>query len=184
MPTNPKVPQPTLCTLPSRLIAARKNLIKTGLYLGEGSIHDNVHWVRQGRADRLAVKPLAATPTCSDSGKSSDDSSKYPSPPPDEPPELASLCAIAHISNQDFWLTSDAGYRGPSSVWGDLARVKPSCTLEEPDMQPVRGDFKAVMDNLRKLQDAVATSGFSPESRKGLLQGGNGGQRFKVKHVL
>ncbi|KIJ13523.1 hypothetical protein PAXINDRAFT_156471 [Paxillus involutus ATCC 200175] len=172
--------QPTLCTLPSWLIAARKNLMDTGFYLADNSVHDNVHWVRDGRADRLAVKP--AIPVDDVNGKADDSSAKYTSPPPDKI-ELAKLCAIVHISNHNFWLTADAGYRKPTSVWRELAAVKPSCTVEEPDMQPVRGDFKPTIDNLRKLQDLIATPGFT--ARKGfMLSGGISGQQLKVRHVL
>ncbi|KIJ21318.1 hypothetical protein PAXINDRAFT_151863 [Paxillus involutus ATCC 200175] len=85
----------------------------------------------------LAVK--LAIPVDNINGKADDFSAKYPSPPPDKI-ELAKLCAIMHISNHNFWFTADAGYQKPISVWHKLAAVKPSCTMEEPDMQPPLGN--------------------------------------------
>ena len=54
-----------------------KNLVDSGFYLGDISVMDNVHWVQDGRADRLAVK--LATTTDGD-GANPDGAQKYPSP--------------------------------------------------------------------------------------------------------
>ena len=58
----------------TRLFSTRERLVDTGLYLGHMSLRDSVHWVRDGRADRLAIK--LAEP--SDVGK------RLPSPPDDD----------------------------------------------------------------------------------------------------
>ena len=107
MPTET---QPSLCTMPARLVGMRKNLMDAGFYLGDKSVLKNVHWVRDSHANRLAVE--AATTTVTDSESRTDSAlQKYPSPPPDDSEgiELAPLSAIVWICDQDFWLTSNAG---------------------------------------------------------------------------
>lgn len=39
-----------------RLLARRLSLLDSGFYLGDNHVLNNVEWVRDGRADRLAVK--------------------------------------------------------------------------------------------------------------------------------
>ncbi|KAG6380344.1 hypothetical protein JVT61DRAFT_8455 [Boletus reticuloceps] len=164
--------------LPASLLALRKNLVDTGLYLGDKSVLDNVHWIRDGRADRLAVKPASVT-----SESSTNSGSRGSSSPPDKSPELAPLSAIVHISELDFWLTSDSGYLKPSKIWRELANVKPSCTAEQPDPQPVREDFKTVIKHLREIQSTISKPEFQP-GKGFLLGGGISGQRIKVRHTL
>ena len=172
--------QPTLCTLPSQLVAMWKNLVDSGFYLGDKSVMDNVHWVRDGCADCLAVK--LATTTDGD-GADADGAQKYPFPQPEDGFDLAPLCAIVQICSQDFWLASDAGYCKPSQVWWDLASIKPSCTVEEPNMQPMRGDFKNVIGNIYQLQEKISTPGYLP-GKGFLLGGGISGEHIKVRHAL
>ena len=78
------------------------------------------------------------------------------------------VSTIAQICEEDFWLTSDADYHRPSKIWRDLASVRPSCMAEEPDMQPVRSDFRTIMDNLCELQSKVSNPDAQP-STKGFL---------------
>jgi len=170
--------QPSLPTLPSRLIAARKNMVNTGFYLGDSAFRNNVTWARDGRANRLIVK--AGGDKIQDGPRV--DTSKYPSPPCEEI-DPAPLCAVVKVSHRDFWLTADAGYCGPSQIWKDLAEVKASCANEQPDVMPFKDDFPTVIENLHWLQDNIATPGYP--GKKGLfLPGNEAGVRFKVCHKL
>ncbi|KAI9566519.1 hypothetical protein HD554DRAFT_2275745 [Boletus coccyginus] len=139
--TPPPMQMTTLCMLPSHILTARQNMLNTGFYLGDEGILDNVHWVCDGRANRLAVKVATVSnpmkPDISDVASAS-----YPSLPPEESIELAPLCAIARISTHDFWLTADASYLPDSKVWRELVNVKLSYTLEVPDLQPIRDNFQ------------------------------------------
>jgi len=131
----------------TRLFSTRERLVDTGLYLGHMSLWDSVHWVRDGRADRLAIKP--AEP--SDVGKC------LPSPPDDDSSfDLAPILAVVHIDSNDYWLTADVNYRGPSEIWPDYANIKPSCVCQMPDIPPFTADWANVTDNLHWLQDQVA----------------------------
>ncbi|KAF9236936.1 hypothetical protein BU15DRAFT_63552 [Melanogaster broomeanus] len=185
MLTTPKamhlpVIQPSLCTLPSHLILMCNNLIDLGLYLSDKAVIKNVHWVRKGRADRLAIKPAAPLDPNLDTATGS---AKYLSRPPDDPIELALLSAIVQLCSQDFWITSDGGYRIPSKIWQQLANVKLSCMAKEPDMQPVREDFKTVIGNLGQLQQMISMPGYQP-GKGFILPGGISGKCIKVQHAL
>ncbi|KAI5993897.1 hypothetical protein EDD15DRAFT_2366981 [Pisolithus albus] len=97
--------------------------------------------------------------------------------------EPAPLCAIATIDRNDFWLTPLAGYHKPSAIWHDLASVKPSCAITQPSVQPVKEEFNKVIQNLRRLQDSIATPGY--QVGKGfILAGGQTGNRLKLRHLL
>ncbi|KAI6002525.1 hypothetical protein EDC04DRAFT_2611840 [Pisolithus marmoratus] len=154
-------PQPTLATLPTWLIAARRNMINTGFYLSDDSFCDKVAWAQEGHATHLSIKPETL-----DADNTSDgDSLKYPLPPP-EGVNVAPICAVIKISDDDFWLTADAGYHGPLQIWKDFSDVKASCVTEQPDMAPFKDDYPIVVKNLHWLLDAVAAPKFS--GKKGL----------------
>jgi len=126
-----------------------------------------VEWVRDGRADRLAVKTDSI-------GGETKDTSQY---------IMVTLTAIVHIDRDDFWMTSDAGYRRPSTVWKGLRDVKPSCAVCIPDLQPARGDYDQVVKNLEQLQAEIVTPGY--QMGKGFFLALKGdAKRFKIQHVL
>ena len=128
------------CTLPVRLLTVHKNLLETGFYLSDNAVLDNVHWVRDGHADHLVANVVDIDST----------TDSYPSPPPDSVTEidLAPLCAIMRICTHDFWLMSEVNYCPGFHAWQELVNVNPSCTVEEPDPQPVHSDFGTVMQKL------------------------------------
>ncbi|KAI6030607.1 hypothetical protein F5J12DRAFT_779712 [Pisolithus orientalis] len=170
-PPHPLLMQPTLCTLPACLITAHKNCLETGFYLGNKSVQKNIHWVWDGHANCLAIKPT---------GSGDDGSSKYATPPPEGTVDIAPLCAIVQISASDFWLTADAGYHKNSKIWKSLADVKASCATEQPDIPPVQDYSKTALENVTYFQNAIATPGYG-ESKGFLL---HGGKHFKVCHTL
>jgi len=93
--------------------------------------------------------------------------------------------AIVHINRNDFWMTSDAGYRRPSTVLKGLRDVKLSYAvcICIPDLQPVRGNYDQVVKNLEQLQAEIVTPGY--QIGKGFFLGAKGdAKRFKIQHVL
>ncbi|KAI6040515.1 hypothetical protein EDC04DRAFT_2894047 [Pisolithus marmoratus] len=165
-----------------QLIAARRNMINTGFYLSDDSFHDEVAWAQEGHATCLSIKPETL-----DADDTSDgDSLKYPSPPP-EGIDVVPICAVVKISDNDSWLTADAGYHGPLQIWKDFSDVKASCATEQPGMAPFKDDYPIVVKNLHWLLDTVATPKFS--GKKGLLiwssdTEANLDAHFKVHHKL
>ena len=160
---------------PTRFPGICDCLVETGLYLGDMSFQDNVHWVRDGRADRLAIKP--AEPQ----GKVGQ---RLPSPPLDDAPfNLAPISAVVQIDNNDYWLTVDANYRAPTEICPDYALIKPSCTVHMPDVTPFTADWVNVVDNLRWVQDSIATPKFTMKQGFFIPAGGCGPQ-FKLRHIL
>ena len=84
-------PSPTAST---RFLDIRKRLLDTGLYLGDRLLQNNVHWVRDGRADRLAIK--VTKPKGSEDGKEA--LPALPSPPPGNGSfDFALISAIVEI---------------------------------------------------------------------------------------
>ncbi|KAH7917949.1 hypothetical protein BV22DRAFT_1134981 [Leucogyrophana mollusca] len=154
-------------------------MLDTGFYLRDGALRDNVQWVCDGRADRLAIKLVV--PVDKDGGEGNN-LSQFPSPP-SEGLELATICAVVKISDRDYWLTADAGFHGPSIVCKELSEATVSCAAEQPDMALFKDEFSTIVNNLHWLQDQVATPGYS--IKKGLfLMSTEIGSRFKVHHAL
>jgi len=165
-----------LPTIPSTCFPAiRKRLVETGFYLGDISFQDNVHWVRDGRADRLVVRPVQP---------SGDAGEHLPSPPPDDSSfDLAPISAVIQIDSNDYWLMADANYRAPMEICPDFAIIKPSCIGHMPDTAPFTADWGNVTDNLCWLQDGIATPNFT--MKQGLFTtAGPCGPRFKMRHIL
>ena len=170
-------PSPTTST---RFLDIRKRLLNTGLYLGDRLLRNNVHWVRDGQADRLAIK--VTEPKGSEDGKEA--LLALPSPPPDNGSfDFALISAVVEIDTNDYWLTADANYRGPSDIWPDYAIIKPSCICQMPDVAPFMADWGDMMDNLHWLQEDVATPTF--KAKQGLFTTARAtGPQFKMCHVL
>ncbi|KAL4064818.1 hypothetical protein V8B97DRAFT_2025921 [Scleroderma yunnanense] len=128
-----------------------------GLYLGDMSFQDKVHWVCNGRADRLALV---------------------------NPPEsVGPILAVVQIDNNDFWLTADVNFHGLTEICLDYAVIKPSCVCHMPEAAPFTADWGSVTDNLHWLQDQIATPKFG--MKQGLfVTAGKCVPQFKMHHVL
>ncbi|KAI6006908.1 hypothetical protein EDD15DRAFT_2394204 [Pisolithus albus] len=99
------------------VLRCKNQLSTSGYYLGDDDVVHNVRWIKQGRCDFLAMND--------------DDAQR----------QTAVLSAIVLISSNDYWLTSDGGYRRGSSITSRLCDVKPSCTITEPPTPAVSNDF-------------------------------------------
>ncbi|KAI0633922.1 hypothetical protein C8Q77DRAFT_1036223, partial [Trametes polyzona] len=145
-----------------RLLKAHERLVGSPLYLASPSLRENVTWQRQGRADILVHEELDAILS---------------------EPTPAVLSTVFQITSDDFFLTSDGGYRGPTRFHPSLAEVKPTCTGTIPPLDPFRTDFARALDNLRWLQDQIATPTFHLK-RGVLVERPHQSPKLKVCHVL
>ncbi|EKM53753.1 uncharacterized protein PHACADRAFT_98432 [Phanerochaete carnosa HHB-10118-sp] len=147
--------QATLPTLPARLNQARKYLLSKGLYLGDTSTSNN------DAADT------------DDTGLLSADTLDIP--------EEAILSMVGTVSNNDYYLTADTGFRGNSEFQTTFAKVKASGTVEVPIEHLFAVDFPIVLKNIASICGAMVTPGF--KNKKGICVG-LGGSRVKIRHAL
>lgn len=174
-PTSPSKPR---LTLPQRLQAIRDRLVESGVYLGHRSLRDNVAWLKDGKSNKLVVKSSIPSPAeLADAADSS-----LATPPPTPEPELATVAAVVLISDSDFYMVSDAGYRGPGKFDTKFADVKATCTGGKPDIEPFVSDFSEVVENARWLMNGTATANFT--QKQGFFVGTNNDPKIKVRHVL
>ena len=177
--STPSTSQPTLPSLASRLSAVRAWLLESELYLGDQSIRGQVAWAQDGKSHKLVLKS-SIRPV--EELTAADESDFNKSPNPTLLPIPATLSVVVLLSDADFWMVADAGYRGPGKFNQSFADVKPSCSGGIPDIEPFKTDFAEVIANIHWLMDAVATRGF--KQKKGLLTGPPDAPRLKVRHVL
>ncbi|KAI5985663.1 hypothetical protein EDD15DRAFT_2374040 [Pisolithus albus] len=144
-----------------------ERLMASGLYLRDSSVATRLCWVPQGRGHVLvsqadladkATNKAGSTTSLVDETITISPQSPYPSFSP--LPEPAELCAIIHVDRDNFWLTSDGGYLGPSAFCKEILEVKPSCTLSSLGVEPVASDFATVLDMLRALTDQCVARGY------------------------
>ena len=155
------------------LVDACDRLLTSGTYLANPQFRDNVEWIRNGKSHKLVKKSSPTNSAATDA----DGDSTTPTLP-----EMAILSIIVVISSEDFWLTSDAGWKGVTKFSKSFADVKPSCTAERPTFEGLSEDFDTAIQNLKWLQDQIATHGF--HTKKGLLVGNAGLPQIKIRHVL
>ncbi|KAI6041949.1 hypothetical protein EDC04DRAFT_2892453 [Pisolithus marmoratus] len=156
--------------LSTRVISARNRLVSSGLYLGDSAIATRLEWVRQDRGHVLSYIPHevshANAPTAPagsvDTGTAEGDGSAESDLSP--PPSAAVLSAIVRIDRDDFWLTSDGGYRGPNTFWREILDVKPSCTVSEPGLEPVNLDFVSLESGVVDSDDIPGSATSSTDS--------------------
>lgn len=167
----------------SRLSLARDRLLHHGFYLGDSSIIDKLHWVQDGRGHALTSISIPDS--------NADVDVLITVPPVELPsdnslttsPDHATLTAIVRVDRNDFWLTSDGGYQGPTAVCKELLQVKPSCALTDPATMPVSADFAVVLETLHLITEKCVTPGYSAGASF-FSTDGDGGPRFKLRHKL
>lgn len=187
--------------LPTKLQKVRERLVDSGTYLGATSVCKNITWARFGKAhkavlvksstgdsetDLTASDSSHANSPTSSSDTSSPTSSRASSPTsslfdPTET-EVAVLSIIVEIGQDDFYLTSDGGYRGPSKFIKSLAHVKPSCSGGVPEAEPFNSDYTTAIDNLHWLLSEATTPGF--KEKRGVVTKLGNATRIKVRHLL
>ncbi|KAH0832152.1 hypothetical protein J3R83DRAFT_13063 [Lanmaoa asiatica] len=146
-------------SVPPCILRARDARSLDGYYLADPSVLQRVRWERQGRKSYVFEQ--------------------VPAQHPATPPALASLSVIAHISDDLFWLTSDANWRRPTAITPSLAEAKATCVGTCPTRHTLlRDDFQSALDQVHTLQDMVATG----NTCQGFTQTGT--SRLKFRHVL
>lgn len=169
---------------------SRDRLLASGLYLGDSSIAGRLRWMPEGRGHVLVYDAHMEGTDAKGAGIAADldDESGLPSEvSPDHshspPPKGAELSAIVRIDRENFWLTSDGGYVGPTNICKEILEVKPSCTLSNPSVEPASTDFATVLQMLHLVTEKCVTPGYS--SGKSLFSTEkNKPPRFKVRHNL
>ncbi|KAI5997162.1 hypothetical protein EDD15DRAFT_2364660 [Pisolithus albus] len=139
--TLTSTPSDTLASDPIslRITLARERLLRGGFYLGDSSVIQSLHWVQDGRGHALTSTSKA------DSTANDDDVHMVlPGDFPSHSANHATLSAIVRVDRNDFWLTSDGGYQGPSALCKEILHVKPSCALTDPGTMPVSTDYVTV----------------------------------------
>ncbi|KAG6370933.1 hypothetical protein JVT61DRAFT_10780 [Boletus reticuloceps] len=115
----------------------RDQLLGTGFYLADASTLDRVHWAVDGRKSILFEEPFDPTA----------ESDLRP----------AVLTAILVLSDQRFFLTSDASWHGPSEITPRLYDVHASCIGVPPWVNPFHNDFSRLLVHAHALQAKVAS---------------------------
>ncbi|KAF9230627.1 hypothetical protein BU15DRAFT_83395 [Melanogaster broomeanus] len=157
----------SLSSIPQRTTRIRDDLLHSGFYLGDHDLINRVHWAPNGRKDSFFVNEAVQSHT-----SSSDDAT-----------ELATLSAVVRIMDNNFWLTSDAGWRAPTSITPHLHDAKATCVGVAPRSGPFRPDFFVAVQNATNLQQQVATQDFN--LRYGFACTGEGeSTQIKFRHVL
>lgn len=118
-------------------IAIHDQLIGAGFYLADSSTLDRVRWAVDGRKTILFEEP------------------NDPSFETDMQPAI--LSAILVLSEQGFFLTSDANWHGPSEITPHLYDVKGSCVGVAARVNPFRDDFSSLIAHARTLQVKAAS---------------------------
>ncbi|KAF9232798.1 hypothetical protein BU15DRAFT_80809 [Melanogaster broomeanus] len=145
----------------------RENLLHSGFYLGDQDLVHHVHWAPNGRKDSLFInKPLQSHTSSSDNAT-----------------ELTTLSTVVRIMDNNFWLTSDVGWRAPTSITAHLHDAKATCVGVAPRSGPFHADFLIAAQNATNLQQQIATPDFN--LRYGFACTGEGeSTQFKFRHVL
>jgi hypothetical protein len=85
--------------------------------------------------------------------------------------------------DNNFWLTSDAGWRTPTPITPHLRDAKATCVGIIPRSLPFRDDFTVAVENAKNLQQQAATPDFN--LRYGFASNGEGqSTEIKFRHVL
>ena len=164
--------------LKEKMCNARTALLEKGLYLGDTSIINQVSWVRIGKADRLVTNNAATEYRSACDLFAADPEAQAP-PTPDP----AVLSAVIFIPEEDYWLTSDAGWKGPTAAATSFADVKPSCTGQKPEHEVFAPDFVVVLRNVKDLLEKGRTKGF-PEIKGVVVKSNTGASKLKFHHIL
>ncbi|KAJ3911857.1 hypothetical protein F5877DRAFT_85475 [Lentinula edodes] len=136
-----------------------------------------VEWVRQGRADILALKKS----TKKDDTEKTDNVSE-------KAPEAAILSMIVQLSSANFWMSSNGGWKGPTGITPEFTDVKLSAYGGMPDesmreAQIIADDYNTAFDQACEIQGWVAMKG--AESKIGFINGASADTgTIKIKHAL
>ena len=148
------------------------------IYLSLPDKLSDLWWVCVGNADLLITEESAAKYLEAQQALQAD-----PRAPAPSVPKSNVLLAVVHIPAEDYWLTSDGMWKGPTDAAKMLADVKPSCTGQVPTHEVFSGDYANVLKHLKTILDMACTKGF--QQSKGVLVNGLGSNpKIKFWHIL
>ena len=143
-----------------RILRTRNTLLRNHSYVADPNFLQYVQWRCCGRKDLLYL--VTSTEN-------------------DDSDNIASLLVIAFIPDDGFWLTSDAGWKGPTKITLTLSEAKGTCVATFPwDNTVLCDDFQDALDHVHALQNMVTTP--NAEGNRGFFQPGS--TKFKFRHIL
>jgi hypothetical protein len=136
----------------ARIQTAVRRLRTNSVYLGE-EVHQTqkgIRWLETDDATSIVVRRSALARLSVNSHEDFEDPNWDQSP--------AELSLIALLTHDDFWLTSDGGWNGPTREFPALEDVKITCTAGSPLQDSLRLPFTTALQNI----DALITRSHSP----------------------
>jgi hypothetical protein len=158
-----------------RLQNARHNLVTTGLYLGENAFRSQVVWRHVGRSNELVTKTSAEAVAAAQNAQLGSDAPDVAISASLEP---AILSVITQISDDDYWLTPCAMWRGSTSAAATLADAKATCIGGASRHVVIAPDFTKFLTNIRWIMDQTRTPCY--KRQEGVVVDG----LLKFRHVL
>jgi len=134
-------------------------------------------WERDGRSNTVVTSLNKATPP--EAPDTVEECGRCTTGPQAHTDISAILSLVARIGFEDFWFTSDGGYRGPTMFCKSLLDVKASFAAECPDVEPFSSDWNTVMTNAAWLQSQASKGDGCP--KKGFMLPS---RRLKFRHVI
>ncbi|KAF8440515.1 hypothetical protein L210DRAFT_3539853 [Boletus edulis BED1] len=151
--------------LPPRVNAMLNELHNSPTYLGNAHLAEALEWRRVGRKDFIFPNHVD-NENDEEEGRCTE--------------EPAILSIIADISHDSFWLSSDAGWRGPTEITPSLSDVKGTCIGTAPRSPILHDHFSQALQHILVLQALVATPDITV--RQGFTQFGS--ERLKFRHIF
>ena len=145
-PANPSESAASVGYHKERMQNTHEALVTGSVYLGEPGVAHNVTWVHVGRADQLVTNETATEYKSSGNLSAIDPESSTLTNP-----NATIISAVVLISEEDYWLTVDANWKGPSMVAPNLSDAKASCTGQAPDNEAFVPDFPTVINNIKDI---------------------------------
>ena len=159
----------------SILAPLRNRLLDSGLYLASASFQDTVTWYDEGRRKRLVEKAeVAAVEERYRAALATDRVL------PTAQPRDAISSVIVHITDEEFWLMPEGGFRGPPESVATLGDLQLSCTGRAPDVAYLRHDFEAALNNLEYVINVGAREN---AVTSGLVVEREGVKKLEVRHI-
>jgi hypothetical protein len=140
-------------------------LLQSRTYLSNPDVLSHVHWASEGHYDIVVLN--------------SDQENGGHAPVP------TVFSTIVHISDQSYWLSSDAGWKGPTEFTSSPSQAKMNClgVRSNEDVRPFQADFVTVVDNTNTMQTLMGTP--EAEVRIGFALNFNGlAPHLKFCHIL
>jgi len=132
-------PPDRLTMLTTRAEHVRNHMRKKSFYLGDPLVHRRLTWMATEYGD-VVVKNYSSSPSDASSVSSS---GRVVQP--------AILSGIVRLTHEDFRLSSDGYWRGPTNIAPTMADVALSCTGAPPQHRRLAAEFENVVGNVNML---------------------------------